>query len=532
MEPLENPSRGEPWFSGPGMKHPLTDLDAARSMIAKHSTGDAVAVLGRITRWIEELSALPELSIEHRFAVLDLLDQRAKNHQISLIPEYLETARLRKLSEGALWTASFGFWKAIGDAYLNCLEYYQNHPEISAKWSATMAEEPLATLPILTGRTLRALTLQLKWTLLKHGHVDAGLWRNLGRTYLFAENHGFADRRVAVYQSRHGESSARQEFLKMLMLAMSAPEALDPARQHIAERIIAHFGDRFVLARAPGEGQNFFFDLATGAPPARARIGTLAPMQPCYFGPGREVYEALGSLGADVARLGSLPPFFALGPGFTREQIDAVLAHLSRSWADEAPARHGHRQESAQSLLVVPGLADNVRWLAGMIEAGSAAVAPPASADTWQVSDASEQGCGALIIGSPPEWLAIGALIGIRDEHHKTCRMAIVRRTHQDPGEQFRVGLQLLGDAAAPVALFPLAATLATNRALPGEPALLLNSRPGPDDIVELIIRGDGVADGKAVQMRFIDRVHRLEPVSTIESGRGFRWASYRVSPN
>lgn len=521
---MQKLASGVEWFTGPGMKHPLAVPDTARRLIAKQTAGgDAAAVLRRFTEMIDELDRLPDVTLNVRFEVLDLLDGHAKHHQIALVPEYLETARLRKLSEGVLWKTSFDFWKVIGDAYLHCLYRY-----------LTLVDPPPEfedRLPVLVGRILRSLALQLKWTTLRHGRVDESMWKDLGRSYLFAESRNFASRRVAVYPSRHGESSAREELLKVLMFTVAAPDALTPVQQHIVERIVAHFGARFEISAQPSRHCAFAFDLATGKPPTRGWKGAPAALLVRHFGPG-EAVDGLNELRTYLARSGSLPPFINVGGSFPREQVDAALQHLARCWSEQPPTRLAEREADRSRLTVVPGLSDNVRWLSDVLDAGRLDVATPDSAVTWQTSDASAGGCGARCAGGLPDWVAIGVLLGLLDERKTVCRMGIVRRIIDDGGdgeppgqdEQHRIGLQLIGDAAAPVALFPAAATHAADPARAGEGAILLSSRPDGESNIELLVRRDGVAVAKAMQLRFLGRVYRLETVRVIEHGQGYRW--------
>lgn len=521
---------GVEWFTGPGMRHPLAEPETARKLIAKQTVGgDAATVLRRLTEMIDELDRLPDVSLNARFEVLDLLDGHAKHHQIALVPEYLETARLRKLSEGVLWKTSFDFWKVIGDAYLHCLYRY-----------LTLVEPPLEfedRLPILVGRILRSLALQLKWTTLRHGRVEESLWKDLGRTYLFAESRNFSSRRVAVYPSRHGESSAREELLKVLMFTVAAPDALTPVQQHIVERIVAHFGSRFEISTQPSRLCAFAFDLATGKPPTRGWKGAPAALLVRHFGPG-EAVDGLNDLRTYLSRSGSLPPFINVGGSFPREQVDSALLHLARCWSEQPPTRAAARATDDSRMTVVPGLAENVRWLSDVLDAGRLDVVPPESAVSWQTSDASAGGCGARCAGSLPDWVAIGALLGLLDERKTVCRMGIVRRIIDEGGgdgeateqnEQHRIGLQLIGDAAAPVALFPAAATHSADPARAGEGAILLSSRPDGDGNIELLVRRDGVSAGKAMQLRFLGRVYRLETVRVIEHGQGYRWISCKL---
>lgn len=508
------------WFTGPNTKHPLADPATAKILVSRHSGGDSVAVLATITGWVHELMALPEVPLADRFAVLDLLDAHAKNYQINLVPEYLETARLRKLTEGVLWKTSFDFWTAIGDAYQACLDRYQSAPPPGREFDEL--------LPVLVGRIIRSLTLQFKWALLRHERVEQKFWQDLGRTYLFAESREFANRRIAVYTSRHGESSASVELLKILMLAISGPDALSPVHQHIAERIIAHFGDRFVLSIMPQAAATFDFDLASGKPPTRKTQDKPTPLLLRHFGPGA-ANEGLEELTGYLRRTGGLPPYINFGQPVERTQASAVLNHLSRCWADTPVPRQGKRQELVTDLTIVPCLIENTRCLTRLMEGDDIAAAPDI-AERWQACDTSAKGCGAILPQAPGDWVAVGTLVGIHSENESTYRMAIIRRIISEAPGQHRVGMEFVGDSAAPVALFAAAATHAADQSRPGEAAVLVSRRPDPRGIIELLGRHDGMIGADKLQMRFRDQVFKLERVDLIEHTPGYRHASYRLS--
>lgn len=509
------------WFSGPKTKHPLADPVTAKVLVSRHSGGDSVAVLARITGWVHELMALPDVPLADRFAVLDLLDAHAKNYQITLVPEFLETTRLRKLTEGLLWTTSFDFWTAIGDAYQACLDTYQANPEPGGEFDDL--------LPVLVGRIIRSLTLQFKWALLRHQRVDQKFWQDLGRTYLFAESREFATRRVAVYASRHGESSASTELLKILMLAISGPDALTPVHQHIAERIIAHFGDRFVLSIMPQAACVFDFDLAGGKAPTRNTQDNLTPLLVRHFGPGA-ANEGLEELTGYLRRTGTLPPYINLGHPAERTQVSFVLNHLTRSWADTPVPRQGKRQELATELTIVPCLIESAGCLTRLMDGGSMAAAAPEIAERWLACDASTKGCGAILPQPPSDWVAVGTLVGIHSENASSYRMAIIRRIISEDPSQHRIGMEFVGDSAVPVALFAAAATHAADRNRPGEAAVLVSRRPDPRGMIELLGRHDGILGTDSLQMRFRDQVFKLELVDMIEDTPGYRRASYRLS--
>jgi len=252
-----------PWLGTAPAVSPLADMAQVRLLIQGLAGADPQAVLAQVSGWLRTLTTLDELSLAHRLEVIDLLDRLAKNHQFSLVPDYLQTARMRKLVESQLWQTSFGFWHALGDAYLDALERFQATPEVTAS--------ERAELPWVTGRILRVLGLQLKWTWLRYAPVPQRLWRDLGRTYQLAEGWGFAARRGALYPGKQGASSAQEELLRPLMLAMASPDALTPLQQHVAERVAAYLCGRFALHTTPGPGCGFAFDLSLHQPPSRSR---------------------------------------------------------------------------------------------------------------------------------------------------------------------------------------------------------------------------------------------------------------------
>ncbi|HET6718547.1 MAG TPA: hypothetical protein VFH22_02800 [Rhodocyclaceae bacterium] len=509
------------WFTGPKLKHPLADPATAKVLLARHRGGDSVAVLTTITGWVRDLMALPDVALAERFAVLDQLDAHAKNHQINLVPEFLETARLRKLTESVLWTTCSDFWTTLGDAYQACLDAYQAAPRPHPGLDYL--------LPLLVGRIIRSLTRQYKWAVLRHQRVERKFWQDLGRTYLFAESREFATRRVAVYASRHGESSARTELLKILMLAVSGPDALTPIQQHIAERIIAHLGERFVLSVMPQTAGIFDFDLASGLPPTRNSQDKPTPLLVRHFGPGA-ANEGLKELTGYLRRTGALPPFINFGQPVEWAQISAVLNHLSRNWAASPVPRQGKRQDLATELTIVPCLIDSARWLTRLMDGGDIAAAAPAGAERWQACDVSAKGCGAIIPQHAGNWVAVGTLVGVHRASEAPYRMAIVRRISGDGHHQHRIGMEFVGDAAAAVALFPAAATAAADPQRHGETAVLVSRRPDPRGIIELLGRPDGIIGATGLQMRFRDRVYRLELDAVIEDTRGYRRTRYRLA--
>src|SRR5262249_9720829 len=156
----------------------------ARQLVSELPANDAGKALQEITEWLESMNQTEGFKVDRRFENLDLLDGAAKNHQRKLSQDYLGTPRQQKFQEHKLWTAVSGFWRALGDGYILCIDQQEGGG------GATAVRK---SLPVIAGRAMRVLTLQLKWLLLRYGPVEPKLWNDLARLYQFAEQKGFVE---------------------------------------------------------------------------------------------------------------------------------------------------------------------------------------------------------------------------------------------------------------------------------------------------------------------------------------------------
>jgi hypothetical protein len=507
------------WLTEPRVRHPLADRLEVGRLIDRLPSGDSAQVLQQVTQWLGELIDLPDCPLQHTYEIIDLLDRIAKNHQVRLVPDYLETSRMRKLSESRLWKTSFDFWRSLGDAYLKVLERYQT--------SGDGAKDFRPVVPVVIGRILRTLGVQLKWTLLRYAFVEDRIWRDLGQTYLLADGWGFANRRCTLYPGRHGESSAQEEMLKALMLSVSAPDALSPLQLHLAERLVALLSDRFALHETQGPGCTFSFDLSMHKAPTRARrTHATAPMLR-YFGQGTAT-EGLRVWTEQVRHLGKLPVDLGLGEAYDPGLVRSVTEHLARCWSDLPVARRSKRQAVVMRLTVVPGFAETLQWL----QVRRGASQDPVNANTWEswvVYDGSDGGCGALIPSNPSDWLHVGALVGIRSDSGTEDRVGILRRISPDPEGQIRVGIEYIGEQAAPVVLLPVPPKGVTPNPKNGKPAILVSRRPDPQGMIELILRPDAFAYAKQLQMVLFGRTYLITPEENVEHCKDYRRERFRL---
>lgn len=501
--------------------HPMADLKRVREAIADLPSDNSLRALEEMSRWLESINEAEDIKPQNRLDAIDLLDRAAKNHQFKLAPEYLEAPRLQKFYESRLWNTSFGFWRALGGSYLRCIEQYQGN--------APAADAVRKHLPMVAGRTLRTLTIQIKWVLLRYGLIEDRIWRDLGRAYLFAESQGFASSKAQIYPGKHGESTAREEMLKALMLIASSPDGLPPVKVHIAERVVAHFANRFTWQQQVAPGCNFCFDLSLHRPPARITKNSAAGALVRYFGAG-DAARGLGDLARAIREKDGVPGDINLGGDFDKKTVASVLDHLNQYWSDRVPDRGAPRRDLAMRVTVVPGFAETLVWLQSVADTTSLEFSDPDSAESWIVFNASGGGYGTVVPKMKGDWLHVGCLVGLRTETSNLCRVGIVRRITRDKYDQRRVGIQVLETTAVPVALASPTSARAEGGARQAETAMLLSSRPDQNREVALLMRAGSFTAKRHLHMVLPVGGYALAPVSLVQAGEDFDWARYKVT--
>jgi hypothetical protein len=504
------------WLGGGKVDHPMGDPKRARQVVDELPANDPVKALTEIVEWLESLNATDGFKLDRRYENIDLLDGAAKNHQRKLAQDYLAMTRQQKYQENRIWNASFGFWKALGDGYIRCV----NDHEANSGGAAAIRK----TLPAIVARALRALTLQLKWTFLRYGLVEPRIWADLARLYRLAEQKGWAEGETAIYPGAHGTSAVKREFLKALMLSASSPEGLPPVRQEIAERTVAHFSGAFSLSARP-DGCTHCFDLA--APKAPARLfkdaGPSATLR--FFGAGRALAD-LGQLTARIAEQGHVPPDVNLGGNYDKEVVAAVARHLAMQWSEKPPARASERRHTAGRITVVPGLTEIMGVLdpatSDALDFSQEQSAP--SAESWIVVNVSDGGYGAIIPPQKSDWIKVGTLVGVQNEVSTThWGVGLIRRITRDEHQQRQVGIQLLTRAAIPIKVAKSGAGREQ------QAAILLSTSPDKRGEIGVVMR-DGIFNASdSLDMTVKDKAYLLMPTGMVEDGDDFDWAKFKV---
>ena len=525
------------WLKWGKPAHPMADPEHVSELIASLPASDPARALERIAGWLETATHAEALALPERWEAVDLLDQAAVARRRKLAQDYVAAPHLQKADEERLWTASVGFWKALAAAYLQCIE--------TARVDGAAAKALDKGVPaLIVRRALRASGWQLKWIFLRHGQAPQQIWRDLGCAYLFAESQGVAEERSQLYAEEAGQSSAQEELLRALMLAMASPDNLTPVRLHLTERIIAHLSRSLVLGEGPAPGCAFSFDLVQGKPPARAGRQTAASATVRFFGAGA-AEQALARLAHDINATDAIPSEVNLGGAFDQESVLAVIAHLQRIWDSTPPARRAERSETAARIAVVPGLPNVLRCLE-MIASGTP-LDPKnfAEQEVWAVFDRSEGGYGAVVPqdrGSfqfdpvtgvrtgTGDWLTIGTLLALRDEQAAAWSLGVIRRITLDASGHRRVGIQLIPGAPRVVKLAP-AGGARMGEAERRRSAVLLAAAPEESDEALVVMRAGHYMATQSLNVQLGDTGYVLQPAGLVEGGEDFDCARFRVAP-
>jgi hypothetical protein len=497
--------------------HPMADEKAATEFLAELPSQDTYKMLEELAFWLDATRTAEGLKPQRVYEIIDQLEQAGKPHHRKLSQEYVAGGvRLQKFQEQRIWSAVVEFWRQLGAAYEFCLA--QTLPGVAGSG----ALKPLA--PTIAARAVRALAMELKWALMRYGPVDPTLWGRLGALYSQAEAGGFALKGCTVYPGPYSDSTVQREYLKALMLAISATDSLLPRKLELAERMVAQFSDGFVLQRGPAEGCHYYVDLLAAKAPTRMVAKVTPAPSVRYFGPGA-AFGRVDDLVGTIAERSLVPSDMNLGGSYEPGVVLEVARHLARYWASVPPTRREERRRSVARIHVVHNFDDVLAIISGE----SKDLDFQQNIETWTVENESEHGFGALIPDSASDWLRVGTLLGIKLEDGNAWGVGIVRRLSNDASQHRYVGIQTLAKGGARVKLFPVGAKDASGG---GDDAVLLPSSAADSSgtgELSLLMRMGSFSPRQSFQMRAYEREYLLVPKALLEGGQDFDMAKFRV---
>jgi hypothetical protein len=471
-------------------------------------TADPLGAVEEAAFWLEAYGQNPSADPLRIFEVIDRLDALVQPHRLALLREYLESGgRMQTYREQRLWQAAARYARHLADGYSACLRLSQGQGERKL-------------VPVLAARAVRAHTLELRWALLRYSAVDDEIWPRMGQLYALCDRAGLATVRFKIYPAMSGDSTVRREYLRALVLSVSAMGNLLPAAQAVAERVIAAVAEFFLLHRRPAAGCHFAVDLKASRPPYRIGEGIAPARGVRFFGPGDAavmVENFLVQLGAQ----GGVPAQLRLGAEFEPSLVSEVLQHLARHWGAKPPTRGEARHRVLATAHVAHGFERVLAALGGE-------QAQDEVTEAWTVENESEGGFGALIPARDDDWLEVGRLVAAKPDWPSSWCVGVIRRLAARSPMNRSVGVEILARGGVCVELAPLP----LKEGLQPLHGILLpteaqTSLAGGE--VELVLPRGSTARLASCELRMHCRLYRIERRRIADSGSDFEIARFAL---
>lgn len=494
-------------FGGRMPEHPLADPKEAKRLLEALPGDDAGKAVEELMHWIESVVAAEGFKPEARIQLLLMLDDAAQPRLRKLSKEYFGASRPSRFQENRLWSALHGYWKQAAYAYARAVDLFVQ--------GAKGADAAKAQLPLLLARTLRCFAQQIKWMHMRYGPMDLASWGVLNSVYAYAEARQLAQVRVSLFAGPGGESTPQFEFLKAAIFSASAPNGLLPVELELAERFIAAFAPRFVLAAPAAPALAFWTDLSQAMTPARASRAPQPGPGLRYLGAGTALAEVHEH--AERLMLGGKPPQdLGLTSGDDPLVALEVLRHLHLYWAPQAPERATQRHAVKSRLSVTYGFDGIVGVLGGR---GSLDF-DNRNSESWIVENVSAGGFGAVVPQLKGDWLRVGALLALQPEGGSNWLLGVVRRVSKTAAQQARVGIETLSKT-------PLLSTFAVSGvASASELGVLLKNGDVPE--TRIVLRPGVFAPAQNLEIVRGERHHVYIPQAIAERGEDYEIARFR----
>jgi hypothetical protein len=506
------------WIRGAASDHPLDDKEEARQLLGELAEKGPFRALEELAGYLDAVKTAEKLKPIRAFEIVELLDRSARPYQRKLNLEYVTSAnRLTRFQQHRIAAANYAFQTQLTEGYRYCLAKF----EIGAVGAAALKP----ALPKIAARALRACGAQLKWALLRYGPVDRQIWENLARLYTAAEALGFAPWLLNLYRGEKRETTAEREFLRPLLLVISSPDSLLPIQVELADRVIAHCSDAFVISAGPGKDLHYVSDLAAAFPPGRISPRITVTPQTRFFGPG-EAVKRIARYSAEIERTGEVPQELNLGLEVEPAVALAMLQHLARYWSANLPERKETRRRRTEHVSVVHEFGEVVANAGGLFFES-----PFVSNDEeWIVENESPGGFGAFVPKHLGAWLRVGGLIAVRREEGVAWGVGIIRRVMGDEQGNRYVGIQMLASGGAAVTVFPTNLTVLGSDLSPdGELCVLLPSSATRTGECTLLLRPGLFSTKQNLEMHAYDRRYLLTPIALAEKGDDFEIGRFRI---
>lgn len=442
------------WLSSLGKKadHLMYNVEEAQRLLGDLSEDDSKA-LEEISAYLETITATPDFPLADRIGVLKLVDETGQPLVAAALDLFLRNTTLKEFERRALWQGLTDFWKNVSAAYRLCLQ------EIAQATKPGVPPHPEQHL--LIARTLRALTAEGKLLQMRYLPVRPRIWEELAALYADAEKGNYVGEVIKAYPTDLLPTNVRQEFLRLPMMDVTAPDSESLAELELSARVVARIAAGFALHATPEKDCPFCFDLAQPGRPTRRTPDTKESPSLRYFGVGRaggEIQEII-----DRHIVNPAEPEKRFGDDFSVDEKLVVLKHLLRHWNEgESESRHPRVKIDAK-VKVAHGFPAASELVTRIELSGAAEMSDDmrmrvkertgialqtheitAQIDEWRERDASAWSIGADVPRQHEAWATIGALCTLVAPGMKSWWLGVIRRMQRDEQDHVHAEIEVI----------------------------------------------------------------------------------------
>lgn len=478
--------------------HPMANLKLARALLGDLPRNDLFRSVNELTDWIESVTLSDEFRLIDQFQVLSLLDETARPLSRKLAYEYFTLADTNTYQGNRISRALGSLAGHTVAAYCKLIMRYCQGEGAAIK----------AHLPLMVARAVRAMREQVKYAAVHYGPYDETLWHQLAQLYQHAEQYEYLDTQVSLYSPLSPPTTVKREAGQLIAWYAYGINSLSPRSMHLAERIIAQYGNA-VETSATLHGQVLFgFDLARPAAPMRINVeATLHPSMR---------YISLADMQARLEELivvlkkNVVPKELNLGGAYAAEWVLEAARHVLTNLV-EPPVRLCARRELTSVIDIVTGYANVLASCPGR----SGGEYPPMQ---WVLENISPSGFCAVLSGRVADGLRIGQLLGI----HKSTQpgAAVVRRMLHDTEGRLHVGVEILSHGIFEVAL--------RAEGCDPQPAIRLHADL-EDGTAKLLMQLDGFSMLHSFKADIDGKNYLMIPQQLLEKGTDYELAAFRI---
>lgn len=489
--------------------YPLGDIKSVQTLLGNLPRNDAHKSLMELTGLIESVSANSDFKLDHQFAVLCLLDEAARPHARKLARDYFTPRELNKFQENHLWLALSNWIHHTTNAYFAIFNRYCNGDKggVAIK----------AQVPLLVARTVHAMTGQLKYMCARYSNIDNTIWGDFSLLFQHAEQQQYLDTPFSLYPGMAGDATVRCEIARLLGWYGCGVDTLNPLRMHLTERIVGQYCSSIDVGVQKDANSLFSFDLSQPAAPIRVKVATAVrpSLRFVSMATMRPKLEAL------IKTLGKyiVPEELNLGGAYEAELVNETAQYLL-DYLIAPPSRRNTRYAVKARLNVVKGFAKLVEL--ANAELNSRDVKPV----RWEVDNISAGGFRTTLPTQGMDSLCIGNLFGVQPGGVEHWGVAVIRRLVRDDASQLQVGVEILANQIAVVAISQSCGMGFED----AQPALWLYAKQ--DDLpgeAQLLMKADTFSMRRSLQTRLNGKAYLLIPIGLQEKGVDYDLAKFRI---